>query len=358
VEADSPLTGETNVTPFTTKTAATTAQSSHEAPPRNAGAEPLATHVFSNGDRMPLVGLGTWKSDPGEVYAAVREAIRLGYRHIDCALLYGNEAEVGHAIRDAIRNGEVARNDLWITGKLWCNAHGRNSVEPALKKSLTDLGLEYLDLYLIHWPIPLKPSAVLPGSPDDFMALADAPLHETWAGMEAAVDAGLVRHIGVSNFSAKKLRELIPRCRIKIEVNQVERHPLLQQEALLAYCASQGIHLTAYAPLGSSDRPAFVKAADAPVLLDTPVIRSIAQARGCTPAQVLIAWQVQRGISTVPKSVTPSRLAENLAAAALELNADELERIAALDRGYRMIAGDFWAVAGTPWTLQTIWDEA
>ena len=322
-----------------------------------AAKSPMA-HSFVNGDRMPLIGLGTWKSEPGEVYAAVTEAIRLGYRHIDCALLYGNEAEIGNAIRDAIRGGAVTRKDLWITSKLWSNAHGRDNVEPALRKTLTDLGLEYLDLYLIHWPIPLKPSAVLPGKPDDFLALADAPIHATWAAMEAAVDAGLVRHIGVSNFSAKKIRELIPHCRIKIEVNQIERHPLLQQNALVAYCASQGIHVTAYAPLGSSDRPAFVKAPDAPVLLDNPVIRSIAEARGCTPAQVLIAWQVCHEVSTVPKSVTASRLAENLAAGEIELTKAELERIAGLDQGYRMIAGDFWAVPGTPWTRQTIWDEA
>ena len=320
------------------------------------GKSPRA-HAFANGDRMPLIGLGTWKSDPGDVYQAVKEAIRIGYRHIDCASLYGNEAEIGNAIRDAIRGGAVTRKDLWITSKLWCNAHGRDNVAPALGKTLADLGLEYLDLYLVHWPIALKPTAMLPGSADDFLPLADAPIPATWAGMEAAVEAGRARHIGVSNFSVKKLRELIPHCKIKIEVNQVERHPLLQQNALVAYCASQGIHITAYAPLGSSDRPAFIKAADAPVLLDNPLIRSIAEARGCTSAQVLIAWQVQQGISAVPKSVTPARLAENLAAGDLTLTPAELERIAGLDQGYRLIAGDFWVVKGTPWTRQTIWDE-
>jgi alcohol dehydrogenase (NADP+) len=307
---------------------------------------------------MPLIGLGTWKSNPGEVYAAVREAIRLGYRHIDCAALYGNEAEIGNAIRDEILAGAVTRKDLWVTSKLWCNAHGRDNVGPALRKTLTDLGLDSLDLYLIHWPIPLKPTAVFPGSADDFLPLAEAPIHSTWAGMEAAVEAGLARHIGVSNFSAKKIRELLPHCRIKIEVNQVERHPLLQQNALVAYCASQGIHVTAYSPLGSSDRPAFVKAPDAPVLLENPVIRSIAETHGFTPAQVLIAWHVQQGVSAVPKSVTPSRLAENLAAGELKLPEADLERIADLDRGYRLIAGDFWVVKGTPWTQQTIWDQA
>jgi alcohol dehydrogenase (NADP+) len=317
---------------------------------------PRKAHSFAKGDSMPLLGLGTWKSDPGEVYAAVREAIRIGYRHIDCAALYGNEAEIGHALRDATRDGEVTRQDLWITSKLWSNAHGRGNVEPALRKTLKDLGLEYLDMYMVHWPIPLKPSAVLPGSAADFLPLAEAPIHATWAGMEAAARAGLTRHLGVSNFSAKKLRELLPHCEIKPEVNQVELHPLLQQTELVAYCASQGIHVTAYAPLGSGDRPAFVKAPDAPVLLENPVIRSIAEAHACTPAQVLIAWLLARGISAIPKSVTPARLRENFAANDLELTQADLERIAALDRGYRLIAGAFWVVEGGPWSLQTIWD--
>jgi alcohol dehydrogenase (NADP+) len=314
-------------------------------------------HRLANGDSMPLIGLGTWKSDPGEVHAAVREAIRIGYRHIDCAALYGNEAEIGQALRDAIRDGDVSRKDLWITSKLWSNAHGQKNVEPALRKTLMDLGLEYLDLYMIHWPIALQPTAVLPGSAADFLPLSEAPIHETWAAMEAAADAGLVRHLGVSNFSAKKIRELLPNCRLKPEVNQVELHPLLQQRDLVAYCTSNGIHITAYSPLGSGDRPAFVKAPDAPVLLDNPIIRSIAEAHERSPAQVLIAWHVQRQISTIPKSVTPARLRENLEAAELELTHAELERMGALDQRYRMIAGAFWAVAGTPWTLQTIWDE-
>ncbi len=317
----------------------------------------IKAHAFANGDRMPLLGLGTWKSDPGDAYQAVREAIRIGYRHIDCASLYANEAEVGRALRDAMRDGEVTRQDLWITSKLWSNAHGQKNVEPALKKTLADLGLEYVDLYMIHWPIPLKPTAVLPGSAADFMLPSEVPIHATWAGMEAAVGAGLTRHLGISNFSVKKIRELLPHCKIRPEVNQVELHPVLQQPALVAFCASEGIHVTAYAPLGSGDRPAFVKAPDAPVLLENPVIRSIAEAHGCTPAQVLLAWHVQRGISIIPKSVTPSRLRENLAAAQLELSTTELERIAGLDQGCRLIAGAFWAVEGGPWTLPTIWDE-
>jgi alcohol dehydrogenase (NADP+) len=328
-------------------------------PARNAAnpADSRKAHRFANGDSLPLVGLGTWKSNPGEVYTAVREALRLGYRHIDCAALYANEADIGRALRDAMRNGEVTRRELWITSKLWCNAHGRENVGPALRKTLVDLELEYLDLYQMHWPIALQPTSILPGSAADFRPLSEVPLHETWAAMETAVDAGMVRHLGVSNFSVKKLRDLLPRCTIQPEVNQIELHPLLQQRELVQYCASRGIHVTAYAPLGSGDRPAFVKAPDAPVLLDDPVIRSIAEAHERTCAQVLIAWHVQQGNSAIPKSVTPARLRENLEAAELELSQAELARIAAMDQGYRMIDGAFWAVAGTPWTLQTIWDE-
>ncbi|MEQ1741684.1 MAG: aldo/keto reductase, partial [Candidatus Nitrotoga sp.] len=302
-------------------------------------------------------GLGTWKSKPGEVYAAMKEAIRIGYRHIDCAMIYGNEVEIGNAIRDAINEGQVTRKALWVTSKLWGNAHGRDNVADALKKTLQDLGLDYLDLYLIHWPIPLKPSAVFPSSAADFESPAEVPIQSTWEGMEAAVKSRLTRHIGVSNFSAKKIRDLLPHCKIKPEVNQVELHPLLQQPELVKYCASQGIHITAYSPLGSSDRPDFVKAPDAPVLLDNPVLRSIADGRSCTPAQVLLAWHVQRGISVIPKSVTPSRLRENFAAAEIELSPADLERIAGLDQNYRLIDGSFWVMEGGPWTVQTIWDE-
>jgi len=316
----------------------------------------MKTLAFSNGDQMPIVGLGTWKAAPGLVYGAVREAIRLGYRHIDCAMVYGNEVEVGNAIRDAIQDREVMREELWVTSKLWCNSHGRENVEPALRKSLHDLGLAYLDLYLIHWPIPLKPDAAFPRSAADFESPEAVPIASTWQGMEAAVTAGLTRHIGVSNFSATKLRDLIAHCKIKPEVDQVELHPLLQQPELVAFCADQGIHMTAWAPLGSPDRPDSLRTADAPVLLDSPAIKSIASRRGCTPAQVLIAWHVQRGISVIPKSVTPSRLRENLAAAAVTLSADDLHQIAQLDRNCRLIDGSFWVAAGGPWTLQSIWD--
>jgi alcohol dehydrogenase (NADP+) len=317
----------------------------------------MQTAAFANGDQMPLLGLGTWKSEPGQVYAAVREAIRLGYRHIDCASIYGNEPEIGNAIRDAITAGEVSRDELWITSKLWSNAHGRDAVEPALRRTLQDLGLDCLDLYLIHWPVPLQPGVAFPSSAQDLRPPAEVPLIDTWAGMEAAVEAGLTRHIGVSNFSSTKLRDLLAHGRIRPEVNQVERHPLLQQPELVDFCKGEGIHLTAYSPLGSLDRPAFTKASDAPVLLENPVITAIAAEHGCTPAQVLIAWHLQGGISTIPKSVTPARLRENLAAATIQLSQADCDRIASLDQHQRLLDGSFWLMEGGPWTIQMLWDE-
>jgi alcohol dehydrogenase (NADP+) len=313
--------------------------------------------AMANGDGLPIVGLGTWKSAPGEVYGAVREALTIGYRHIDCAAIYGNEAEVGSALRDAMRAREVSREALWITSKLWNDAHRRSEVRGALEQTLRDLDVGYLDLYLIHWPVAFRPGVHYPSSGGDIVSPAQAPLHETWAGMEDVADAGLTRHIGVSNFSAAKIRDVLGRCRRRPEVDQVELHPYLQQPELVSYCAAEGIVVTAYSPLGSSDRPALLKQSDEPSLLRDPVISAIAAARGATPAQVLIAWHVSRDIAVIPKSVRPERLRENFAAAQLTLSTQELEQIAALDRHYRFLTGSVWAVEGSPWTVDTLWDE-
>lgn len=318
----------------------------------------MKTLTYRNGDQMPILGLGTWKADPGQTYAVVREAIQVGYRHLDCATLYGNEPEIGAAIRDAINAGDVTRQDLWVTGKLWGNAHGRERVIPALQKTLHDLALDYVDLYLIHWPIPLQPSAVIPTSPADFRSLDEAPLTATWQGMEDAVAAGMTRHIGLSNFSAPKVDALLANCRITPEANQIERHPFLQQNALVAHCQANGVHVTAYSPLGSSDRPDFMKTGTEPSLLTNEVIASIALDRGCTPAQVLLAWHVQSDVAVIPKTVHPARLRENLAAADIALTPAQMSQIAALNLGFRFLDGSFWLVEGGPWTRHSLWDEA
>lgn len=304
---------------------------------------------------MPALGLGTWKSDPGAVGAAVAAAIETGYRHIDCAPIYGNEAEIGEALAAATGNGGVDRETLWITSKLWNNMHGRGSVIPALKQTLSDLRLDYLDLFLVHWPIPIRPGIAFPEQASDFVSLADQPLADTWAGMEEAVNAGLARSIGVSNFSASRLAEIAAGARIPPAVNQVELHPYLAQNELLEAARALGVRLTAYSPLGSLDRPERLKKANEPVLLDDPVISDIAAAHEASPGQVLIAWALARDTAVIPKTSRPERLAENLAAADLELTPADMDLLGSLDRGYRFVDGSFWCIEGSPHTLKNLW---
>lgn len=302
---------------------------------------------------MPALGLGTWQAPRGEVGQAVREAIRIGYRHIDCAAIYGNEKEIGEALEAAFQAGEVRREDLWITSKLWNSRHGHANVRPALEKTLADLRLDYLDLYLVHWPVAMK--HVVPHIPNQFIPLEEQPIADTWLGMEAILDAGLARHIGVSNFSIKKLAHLLDTARHRPEMNQVEMHPLLAQNGLKAFCEAEKIQITAYCPLGrpgSDDVPP-----NAPDLLGNPNVTTIAEQHGCTPAQVLLAWAMERGTAPIPKSTNPKRLAENLASQNVALTAGDMAALNALDRHFRYVDGSFWVIPGGPYTLENLWDE-
>lgn len=316
----------------------------------------MQTLRFSNGDRMPQLGLGTWKARPSEVYAAVREAIRAGCRHVDCAWAYGNESEVGQALVDAMADG-VAREDLWITSKLWNSAHWPRDVRPALEDSLRRLRLEYVDLYLMHWPLALKPGVGFPKSADDMVDPGELPFTETWGAMEALVDAGLVRHIGVSNFSARKLQRLIDDSNIKPAMDQIELHPYLQQNELLDFCGGHGVHVTAYSPLGSGDRASGMKADDEPVLLRDPVVAEIARRHDSSAAQILIAWALARGTAVIPKAVKTEHIRQNLKAAGIVLTAADRAAIAGLDRHRRYITGSLWALPGSGYTIADIWDE-
>src|SRR5699024_9374339 len=195
----------------------------------------MHTLRFENGDTLPQLGLGTWKSQPGEVYQAVKEAIRIGYRHIDCAHIYGNEAEIGQALEEAMADG-IKREELWITSKLWNNAHHPRNVKPALETTLRNLRLDYLDLYLMHWPVAMRRIPGFPQSADDLISPETLPFTVTWQTMEECVNGGLTRHIGTSNFSARKLQRLLDAGRIGPAMNQVELHPYLQQDNLVEFC--------------------------------------------------------------------------------------------------------------------------
>ncbi|MEM9389122.1 MAG: aldo/keto reductase [Bacteroidota bacterium] len=316
----------------------------------------MESYRFRNNNQMPLFGLGTWKSEKGQVFDAVLEALKQGYRHIDCAAIYMNEDEIGEAFTKAFSEGIVKREDLWVTSKLWNTEHQREHVAPALQKTLSDLKLDYLDLYLIHWPVVIRQGVLSPKSADDFQSLEEVPISETWRAMIECVHAGLTRHIGVSNFSIKKLQQMLSE-EIVPEMNQIEMHPLLQQKEMLTFCNEHHIALTAYSPLGSRDRPAgLVKAAE-PDLFENEVINKIANAHSCSPAQLLIAWAVNRGTAVIPKSVNPVRLRQNLDAASIALSADEMKQIALLDKHYRYLDGSFWIAEGNSYTLENLWDE-
>lgn len=306
---------------------------------------------------MPALGLGTWKSAKGEIYQTIRTALEIGYRHFDCAFIYGNEEEIGSAIADAIKNNEVKREDLWITSKLWNNRHRTEDVQPAIEASLKNLQLDYLDLYLVHWPVALAYDVNYPQKADDLISLNELPLSETWQAVIALKEKGLARHIGVSNFSIRKINQLRDETGVLPEALQVELQPFNQQNDLLAFTEQNNIALTGFCPLGSADRPASRVSPNEPKLFENKTILNIAQEKGCSPAQVMLAWAVNRGTSVIPKSVNPERLKENLAAADIVFSAGQMDRMHELDKHYRYIKGDFWCLEGSDYTLENLWDE-
>lgn len=307
--------------------------------------EDMQKVTLRSGQEMPLVGLGCWKIPKDVCAEAVHAAIKCGYRLLDCASDYGNEEEVGKGIKAAIDEGIVKRKDLFITSKLWNTYHAKEHVTPACKKTLADLGLDYVDLYLIHFPISLKYVDFETRYPpewsydpkvknDNIMGceFVNVSVSETWAAMETLVDAGLAKNIGVSNFNCQLLMELFSVCKSPPSVLQVEHHPLLPQPKLIKFAKSKGMAITGYSSFGGQS---YIELGNiipgVPSLIAHKDIVKIAAKHSKTAAQVCLRWAVQNGIAVIPKSSKPKRLAENLDLFSFSLDDEDMETLKALD---------------------------
>ena len=312
------------------------------------------------GATMPAIGLGTFGSDrySGEAIAeAVKGAIAGGYRHIDCAAVYGNEQLIGEALRATMASG-VKREELWITSKLWNDKHGEDDVIPAFEKSLRDLQLDYLDLYLIHWPFPNYHAPGVDVSSRD--PHAKPYIHEdymkTWRQLEKLVKQGLVRHIGTSNMTIPKLKLLLRDAEIKPACNEMELHPHFQQPELFRYVVDNGIIPVGFSPIGSPARPDRDRTPEDTVDVEDPVIVGIAERLNVHPAVVCLKWAVQRGQVPIPFAVRREQYMNNLRAVVTDpLTDEEMQAIAAIDRNCRLIKGQVFLWKDDQ-TWEALWD--
>lgn len=297
--------------------------------------------TLNTGARMPIVGLGTWNAKPDKVGDAVKHAIlECGYRHIDCAFVYHNEKEIGEALKEIFSEGKIKREEIFITSKLWCTSHRKEAVLEACKQTLADLKLDYLDLYLMHFPI-----AILPGHGDEplndhgYVLTENVSIRETWEAMENLVSLGLVKTIGVSNFNTQSLFDLLTYAKITPATNQIELHPYLQQDSLVNFCKHLGIVLTAYSPLGSYG--ASIEE-HKPLILEDKHILDIAKKHKKTPGQILLRWAIQRGTIAIPKSTTPEHIRKNIEIFDFELSVEDLSLIKTLEQRIRFINPEEW----------------
>ncbi len=306
---------------------------------------------------MPAVGLGTFGSDNYSAAQAVRGAAAAGYRHFDCASVYGNEKEVGDALQDVMAGG-MGRGELWITSKVWNDRHGDGEVIASCRQSLADLRLEYLDLFLVHWPFPnshgkgvdahSRDPHARPYVHDEYMRV--------WRQMEQLMDLGLVRHIGTSNMTIPKLTLLLRDAKIKPAANEMELHPHFQQPELFTFVKENGVVPIGYSPIGSPSRPERDKMPDDTVDIEDPVIVEIAQRHGVHPAVVCLLWATQRGQVPIPFSVKPSQYVATLQSVASDaLTDEEMAAIAGIDQNNRLIKGHvFLWRDGQTW--EDLWD--
>lgn len=306
-------------------------------------------------ETIPPIGLGTWKLTRDDVEPTIKTALEIGYRHFDCASIYNNEKEIGAALTTAFNSGEVKREEIWVSSKLWSNAHAARHVRPALERTLKNLRLDYLDLYLIHWPVSFRADITFPKKPDQFIAPEELPIQETWRTMEKMVKKGLCRRIGVCNFNISRLTELQKHASIQPYTNQIELHPFLQQPEMLEYCSQNSIKLTAYSPLGSGKKPVLQDSKDAYSLLNHPTVLLLATKYHATPGQILLAWGLRRRTIVIPKSTHPKRLAENYLAKTIILDNKDMEGLHQLDLRYRFLDGAFFAQPGSPYTVTDLW---
>ncbi|XP_021378508.1 aldose reductase-like isoform X2 [Mizuhopecten yessoensis] len=295
----------------------------------------IPEQTLLSGYKIPCVGLGTWESKPGDFRAAVKTAIGLGYRHFDCALAYGNEKEIGEAFKEITDEGTVKREELFITTKLWNTYHSKARVLEGCKESLTNFGLDYIDLYIIHWPFATRENdGLYPLTPDGKTDVVDIDFIETWTAMQDLVDEGMCRSIGVSNFNSKQIQRILDLgLKHPLSCNQIEISPYNSNGNLLQFCQSKGIVVVAYCPLGSAERP-WAKPDD-PKLLEEPEIAKIATRYSKSPGQVVLRWGVQRGYIVIPKSVSAARMTQNIELFDFELNDDEMKFIHGMNRNAR-----------------------
>lgn len=317
--------------------------------------------TLSNGSAIPVIGLGTFGSDNysnDQIAQSVKYAIELGYRHIDCASVYGNEKEIGEVFSELISNGTVKREELWITSKVWNNMHGEGDVIKSCEQSLADLQLEYLDLYLVHWPFP---NYHAPGCDGDSRNPDSKPYNHkdfmvVWRQMELLVEMGLVKNIGTSNMTISKMELLLRDAKIKPVANEMEIHPHFQQPELFNFMVEKSIIPIGYSPIGSPKRPDRDRTADDTVDIEDPIILKIAERLGTHPAVVCLKWGVQRGEVVIPFSVTPAKIISNIEGVMNEsLNADEMDAISKIDKQCRLIKGQVFLWPGAKgW--EELWD--